>query len=134
MFPKYQEESCSFVFFWLLYYSLKIFKATLLYSNSAIEKTTKITKVPANYIMQYQLNFSYIKQSNTTFSYSVDLSLYKKDSLLQSHWAMSRFHIKFPMNLSVKLSEKKLYHQKSLCKWENILKKVLGIMFVNLVR
>ena len=46
---------------------------------------------------------------------------------------MSRLHIKFPMHLTVKLSENNFYHHKSSWKQENILKNVLTILFGNLV-
>ena len=46
---------------------------------------------------------------------------------------MSRLHIKFPMRLTVKLSENEPFHHKSSCKEENIPKNVLAIMIVDLV-
>ena len=46
---------------------------------------------------------------------------------------MSKLHIKFPMHLTVKLSENSVYHHKSSFKQENILKNAFAIIFVNLV-
>ena len=46
---------------------------------------------------------------------------------------MSRLHIKFPMHLTVKLSEHKFYHHKSSCKQENMLKTVPATLFDTLV-
>ena len=96
-------------------------------------KKIEITKVTASYIMQYQLNWSEVKGSNIIFLYKADLCLYKKDYLFQSYWAMSKLPIKFPMHLTVKLSENNFYHHKSSCKQENILKNIFLIMFLNLV-
>ena len=39
----------------------------------------------------------------------------------------------FPMHFTVKLSEHNFYHHKRSCKHENMLKKVLTILFGNLV-
>ena len=104
-----------------------------IYSNTTIRKEIKITKVAANYIMQYLLNWSWIKDRKITFPWRADHSLYKKDYLLQSYLTMSRFHIKYPMHLIVKLSGNSFYHPKSLFKQKNILKNLFSIVFVNLV-
>ena len=90
-----------------------------------------------NYIMQYQLNFSYIEEGNITFWYRADFSLHlnntKQDYVLQPHWPTSSLKIRFTMHLTVKLSENNFHHDKSSCKLENLTKNVLAIIFVNLV-
>ena len=70
-----------------------------------------------NYLLRESRQFSLFKS-------------YKKDSLLEPYWTTSILHIKFPMQLTVKLPKNKWYHHKTSSKLENMLKTVIEMNFV----
>ena len=93
-----QEKSCLAMSFWLLHYSLKTFKAPLLWYCHL--KKIEITNAAEIDIMQYQLNFSWIEKSNITFWWKPEPFLYLSNKKERLSFSAFLSHVNIPHYVS----------------------------------